>query len=306
MNLDGAIEKFERYLSAERGLSANTIRAYVTDLAQFTAYLESTSGEIPDAPSITLSDVRGFLRQQIKRGLNDSSMLRKVSSLRAFFGYLVNRHEIPVDPTLHLSRPRKRSRIPPVISEQSIKEMMNIPEDSDLTGYRDRAILEFLYGTGVRLSEMVALNISSFIEAGEVLRIKGKGNKERLVPWSGKARSAFFEYQAKRFGLGKNTDENSLGKYAAYPAFSAGHRRRISPRTVQRIVEKYLRRVSMATSQSPHSLRHAFATHLLDNGADLRAVQELLGHESLSTTQIYTHVSAKRLKDIYRKTHPRS
>jgi integrase/recombinase XerC len=306
MIIDGAIGKFETHLSDERGLSANTVRAYVTDLSQFAAYLEDKSERSGDVADIVLSDVRGFLRAQVKQGLADSSMLRKISSLRAFFAYLVRREIIAVDPTLHLARPRKRRRIPPVISEDSIGKMMEIPGTDDLKGYRDRAILEFLYGTGVRLSEMVSLDLGDFVDAGETLRITGKGDKERIVPWGGKAREAFLAYQGARFGIGGLADERSLAGNAKLPAFATRTKKRISPRTVQRIVEKYLRAVSLATSQSPHSLRHAFATHLLNHGADLRAVQELLGHESLSTTQVYTHVSTARLKDIYRKTHPRS
>jgi site-specific recombinase XerD len=306
MNLDTAIEKLQTHLAAERGLSANTVRAYATDLAQFAAYLSAKSGRVPQAAEVGLGDVRGFLRDQVKRGLGHTSMLRKISSLRALFVFLQRVGEIPVDPTLQLSRPRRHRPIPPVIPGEAISRMMDIPDREKLTGCRDRAVLEFLYGTGVRLGEMVGLNIGDFIDAGEVIRIVGKGAKERLVPWGGKARAAFFEYQKRRFGIEGEADDRALERYRDQPAFSAGVTRRISPRTVQRIVEKYLRRVSMTTAQSPHSLRHAFATHLLDNGADLRAVQELLGHESLSTTQIYTHVSTARLKEIYRKSHPRS
>ncbi|UCH85637.1 MAG: tyrosine recombinase XerC [Candidatus Latescibacterota bacterium] len=319
MDLDGAIGKFEVWLSAERGLSRLTVRAYITDLAQFAAHLEErgssslgrrSGGGIPQIGEITLTDVRGFLRAQTQRGLTESSMLRKISSVRAFFGFLVSRGVIAVDPTQHLSRPRKRRSLPPVIGDDVIGDMMDLPDRNKTSGLRDRAILEFLYGTGVRLSEMVALDVRDFVDAGETLRIVGKGDKERIVPWRGKARTAFLDYQARRFDLsGAGATEGDLAPYVRYPAFSAGKKkkdRRISPRTVQRIVEKYLRQVSLASRQSPHTLRHAFATHLLNNGADLRAVQELLGHESLSTTQIYTHVSAKRLADIYRKTHPRS
>ena len=306
MNIDRAIDKFELNLSAERGVSPNTVRAYVTDLSQFAEYVERKSGAVPDVSDIALSDVRGFLRDRVKQGLTDTSMLRKISSLRAFFVFLLRKKIIDVDPTLHLARPRKRQRIPPVISETSIEKMMHIPETDRLVGFRDRAILEFLYGTGVRLSEMVSLNLVDFVDAQETIRITGKGDKERIVPWGGKAREAFLAYQGMRFGVEGTLTESGLAEYKELPAFSARKKRRISPRTVQRIVEKYLRRVSLATSQSPHSLRHAFATHLLNNGADLRAVQELLGHESLSTTQIYTHVSTARLKEIYKKTHPRS
>jgi integrase/recombinase XerC len=306
MNLDEAKEKFASHLSAERGLAANTVRAYLTDLAQFSEYLQSKLGGAPDPASIEPTDIRGFLRGQVSRGLTDTSMLRKISAVRALFRYLLRNGYVPSDPTLHLSRPRRRRRIPPVISEESITAMMEIPAADDLIGLRDRAVLEFLYGTGVRLSEMVSLDIGDFTGSGEVLRITGKGNKERVIPWGDKARTAFYEYVAKRFGLETPVSDSMLSAFRKLPAFSAGTRGRISPRTVQRIVEKYLRRVSLATSRSPHSLRHAFATHMLDNGADLRAVQELLGHESLSTTQIYTHVSTARLKELYRKTHPRS
>ncbi len=306
MNIDGAIGKFESHLSAERGVSPNTVRAYVTDLSQFAEYLEQKTGSAPSVMDIGLSEVRGFLRDQVKRGLTDTSMLRKISSLRAFFAFLLRRKVIAVDPTLHLARPRKRRRIPPIISEDSIEKMMDSPENDGLIGFRDRAILEFLYGTGVRLSEMISLDLADFVDIEESLRIVGKGDKERIVPWGGKAREAFLAYQRERFGIEGTVKESGLAEHKTLPAFSTRKKQRISPRTVQRIVEKYLRRVSLATSQSPHSLRHAFATHLLNNGADLRAVQELLGHESLSTTQIYTHVSTARLKEVYKKTHPRS
>lgn len=306
MSLDDAIRKFETHLSSERGLSAHTVRAYATDLGQFSSFLEARKGGAPRPGEIGLGDVRGFLRDQVQRGIIDTSMLRKISALKTFFAFLVRSGEIACDPTLLLSRPRKRVRIPPVITEESVERMMEIPETDNLRGYRDRAVLEFLYGTGTRLSEMVSLNVSDIVEADDALRVVGKGNKERLIPWRGKAKTAFYEYQGIRFGIDGPVDAGKLASFSACPAFSARVRDRINPRTVQRIVERYLRRVSMTTKRSPHSLRHAFATHMLNNGADLRAIQELLGHESLSTTQIYTHVSTARLKDIYDKTHPRS
>jgi integrase/recombinase XerC len=306
MKLDDGIRKFETHLTSERGLSPHTVRAYATDLAQFCSFLEARRGGAPRPSEIELGDVRGFLRDQVQRGITDTSMLRKISALKTFFAFLLRSGEIAADPTLLLSRPRKRVRIPPVITEDSVARMMEIPEAEDLRGYRDRAVLEFLYGTGTRLSEMVSLNVSDIVEADETLRVVGKGNKERLIPWGGKAKAAFYEYQGIRFGIEGPLDAGKLAGFSSCPAFSARVRDRISPRTVQRIVERYLRRVSMATRLSPHSLRHAFATHMLNNGADLRAIQELLGHESQSTTQIYTHVSTARLKDVYDKTHPRS
>jgi len=306
MNIDKAIVKFETYLRAERGLSPNTIEAYATDLAQFAEFVERTESSA-GVDRVGLLEIRAFLREQVDRGLSSRSMMRKISSLRSFFGFLVKREHCALDPTLNLSSPRKRESLPTLVSEDRIGEMMALPEVSTLSGARDKAILEFLYGTGVRLSEMVALDVADFIDGGETLRVFGKGSKERLVPWGGEARKWFFHYQKKRFGGRGEFEERRLKQYRKCAAFSAGaDTRRISPRTVQRIVGKYLRCVSLSAAVSPHVLRHAFATHLLDNGADLRAVQELLGHESLSTTQIYTHVTPKRLRETYRKAHPRS
>lgn len=307
MKLDQAIEEFRRHLDVERGLSPHTIQAYVTDLAQFSAFASQRFGADAGVDDIRLGDIRAFLRAQVSgRGLENASMLRKISTLSSFFRFLRLRGMVTEDPTLHLVRPRKHQHLPAIVAEADIRDMMELPDLSDLRGHRDRAILEFLYGTGVRLSEMVQLDVVDFLDASETLRIRGKGDKERIVPWRGAARSAFYEYQARRFGFGGTIAERDLAPYTDVPAFSARGNRRISPRTVQRIVERYLRRVSMAKALSPHTLRHAFATHLLANGADLRAVQELLGHESLSTTQIYTHVTAKRLHEVYRKAHPRS
>jgi site-specific recombinase XerD len=307
MNIDQASVKFAVYLNAERGLSPKTIEAYATDLAQFSEFLERIERGPVRVDRVGLLQIRAFLREQVDRGLSSRSMMRKISSLRSFFGFLVRRQHCSLDPTLNLSSPRKRESLPTLVSEDRIREMMALPDVSMLSGVRDRAILEFLYGTGVRLSEMVTLDIADFVDGGETLRVLGKGSKERLVPWGGEAKKWFFLYQKKRFGGRGEFDGRRLRPHSKHAAFSAGvATRRISPRTVQRIAAKYLRRVSLATAVSPHVLRHAFATHLLDNGADLRAVQELLGHESLSTTQIYTHVTPKRLRETYRKAHPRS
>lgn len=304
MQFDEALHKFETHVQVERGLSARTVVAYMTDLAQLAAFLEDNDRPM-EPGDISRTDIRAFLRSEVDRGIQSGSLMRKTSSLRAFFRFLLRRKVIDHDPTAALSQPRKRSRIPGIVSERAIEEMMAFPDTSILRGMRDRAILEFLYGTGVRLSEMVALDIGDFIECGETLRVRGKGNKERIVPWGGEAKQCFMCYQAMRFGIG-DIGEKKLKAHAKRPAFSATVDGRISPRTVQRIANRYLKKVSLASSLSPHLLRHAFATHLLDNGADLRAVQELLGHESLSTTQTYTHVTAKRLRDTYRKAHPRS
>lgn len=306
MTIDAAMAKFEVYLGAERGLSAHTIAAYMTDLAQFAEFAERSGRGLRSIERVAPADVRAFLRERVGAGLAGSSMTRKLSSLRAFFRFLKKKGVCREDPTIHLVRPRKRPSLPPLIGAGDIRRMMELPDTSSLSGLRDRAILEFLYGTGVRLGEMVRLEVADFIPGEETIRIFGKGSKERLVAWGGEARKSFLRYQTMRFALPSPARPADLRAYAGLPAFSAAVRTRISPRTVQRIVEKYLRKVSLGSALGPHALRHAFATHLLDNGADLRAVQELLGHESLSTTQTYTHVTPKRLRDMYRKTHPRS
>jgi len=197
-----------------------------------------------------------------------------------------------------------RRSVPTIVSEERLRDMMELPDVSSLPGARDRAVLEFLYGAGVRLRELVALNVGDFLPLGDRVVVRGKGGKSRVVPFGGCARDALLAYWACRFGVGAT--DSALAAHARAGAFSTRTDERISPRTVQRIVARYLRMVASVTQASPHALRHAFATHMLDHGADLRAVQELLGHSSLSTTQIYTHVSIEHLKKVYRKAHPRA
>jgi site-specific recombinase XerD len=297
------VEKFRQYLADERGLSPRTVAAYLTDLHQFSTFIESRSGT--KVENVTLLDIRAFLRGEIKRGLQNPSLMRKSSTLRTFFEFLTRKGFSDHNPAADLSQQRRRRSIPAVASEKHIRDMMLIPDCTKLRGLRDRAVLEFLYGTGVRLSEMIALNIKDFLPFGDTIRVKGKGNKERLVPWGNEAKKSFFLYQKVRLSLNK-VDAGSLASVGSYPAFATRVNKRISPRTVQRIARNYLSRFASASGMSPHSLRHAFATHLLNHGADLRAVQEMLGHESLSTTQIYTSVTTAVLKEVYRKAHPRA
>ncbi len=305
MKLDEAIERFRTHLAHERDLSVRTVEAYCTDLAQLSGFLCERKGREPAVGRIDLHDIRAFLSGEVKRGLSGRSMMRKVSSIRAFFRFLARRGVIVEDPTVHLAQQIQRRGIPTIVSEDRIRRMMDLPDTGTLKGKRDRAILEFLYGTGVRLSEMLSLTVNDFLPFAETIRVTGKGDKERLVPYRGKARDALLDYWRERFELGVAT-EQALATWIDAPAFATKRSARVSPRTVQRIVARYIQQVAVVSASSPHTLRHAFATHLLDNGADLRAVQELLGHESLSTTQIYTHVSVEHLKKVYKKAHPRS
>jgi integrase/recombinase XerC len=306
MKIDDAIEKFREYLTHERELSPRTVEAYTTDLSQLSAHLHERREAPVQLNAIDIGDIRAFLGSQVKKGMSGRSMMRKISSTRAFFRFAAARKLVAEDPTVYLAQQIKRRSIPTIVSEERIREMMELPDTGTLKGKRDRAGLEFLYGTGVRLGEMIALDVGDFLPLGETIRVVGKGDKERLVPFGGKAREALFDYWCRRFGVECAKGGRRMSAWRAEPAFATDGRRRISRRTVQRIAEKYIKRVASISSTSPHTLRHAFATHLLDNGADLRAVQELLGHESLSTTQIYTHVSVEHLKSVYKKAHPRA
>ncbi|MBI4719822.1 MAG: tyrosine-type recombinase/integrase [Chitinivibrionia bacterium] len=305
MTFDAAIGKFEAYLG-EKNFSPRTVDGYITDVMQFISFLEHSRGAVPSPDSVTHHDMRAFLAACVERGLNGASLRRKISALRAFFRYAYKRRYVSQNPTALVASPKKRRTIPAVVDEDGVRTMMDLPDCTTLAGSRDRAILELLYGTGIRLSELVRLNVIDLLPGSDVIRVRGKGDKERLIPWGRKSKESFFSYLSIRFSLPDTPDGRSLRGLEQHPAFSARGQARISRRTVQRIVTRYLNKVSHRMGLSPYSLRHAFATHLLNNGADLRAVQEMLGHESLSTTQVYTHVSAKRLKAAYEKSHPRA
>ena len=300
MRLDDAIDRFRTHIEHERGLSRRTVEAYSSDLALFARHLDPDGKKSPDVARVTPHELRAFLAGEVGRGLSSRSMMRRVAALRAFFSFLRARQIVETDPTRQIAQRVSRRSVPTIVSEERLETMMELPDTNSLSGLRDRAVLEFLYGAGVRLRELVALNVLDFLPLGDRVVVRGKGNKSRVVPVGGRAREALVAYWQMRFG---GDPFSAHGREAAFEGRPGG---RVSPRTVQRIVGRYLTRVASVTRASPHALRHAFATHMLDHGADLRAVQELLGHTSLSTTQIYTHVSVEHLKKVYRKAHPRA
>jgi len=309
MLLDADIERFRTHLAHERGLSPRTVEAYSSDLASLSAFLAERGHDRVEAGAIGVEQLRAYLAAEVSRGILGRSIMRRVSALRSFFRFLERRGAISSDPTLHLAQRASRRSIPTIVSEERLDRMMDIPDPSSPVGCRDRAILEFLYGTGVRLGELIALKVGDFLPLGDRVTVRGKGNKARVVPFAGRAREALLAYWASRFGVG-TADDAALRRFADSPAYAGQPRgtteSRVSRRTVQRVVSRHLRLVAAVTKASPHVLRHAFATHLLDHGADLRTVQELLGHESLSTTQVYTHVSVEHLRKVYKKAHPRA
>ncbi|UCE19443.1 MAG: tyrosine recombinase XerC [Gemmatimonadota bacterium] len=297
------MKKYLLYLTFERNFSENTVRAYEIDLAQFDAFLEEQLATDRIRPKdIDKLAVRHFLAWLQKEGLTKKSIARKLACIRSFLKYLCREGVIEFNPAAHLSTPKIEKALPSFLDVVQASRAMELPNRSDILGLRDAAILELLYSTGIRLTELIGLNISSIDPVGEIVKVIGKGRKQRIVPVGRKALEALRAYQEKRHELFRQ--EGSQGTSEAL--FLNRNGGRLSARSVQKIVEKYLRLVSHVQKVSPHVLRHTFATHMLDAGADLKAVKELLGHVSLSTTQVYTHVTLDRLKKVYDQAHPRA
>jgi len=295
------VESFLQYLDRERGFSERTLCAYQTDLKQFIAFVS----EYLQSPAVSPQDVdraciRHFLGRLRQRGLKRRSVARKLASIRSFFKYLCRMRVIQQNPAYGIASPKLDKRLPLFLDVDRTTRAMELPGGEDFLSWRDRALLEVLYSTGIRVSELVNLDISSVDGLGGVVKVKGKGRKQRVVPIGRKALESLREYLPWRGRLlqqlGSQNQALFLNRYG----------KRLSHRAVQRIVTRYLSMVSEQKGLSPHVLRHSFATHLLDAGADLQAVRELLGHVSLSTTQIYTHVTTDRLKKIYHQAHPRA
>ena len=287
-----AIEKFLRYLEYEKNASSHTLTNYRSDLEAFQNFV----GEIP-LEKIDLLVLRRYLADLKAKNLQKISMARKLSTLRSFFRFLCREGYLKTNPIISLRTPKQEKRLPKVLALKEVERLLEGPS-GDLQGLRDRAILETLYSSGLRVSELTQLDLPHIDFIGGVLKVAGKGKKERLTPIGEKALRAIQAYLEKR------REKKSLRNSEVLFLNKSGGR--LSPRSVRRVLDRVIRKTSLAHHVSPHTLRHSFATHLLDRGADLRSVQELLGHQHLSTTQIYTHVTAERLKKVYEKAHPRA
>jgi len=295
------VDRFGAYLTEVRALSPNTVVAYCKDVRQFAAWVRSKTGHDPGAAEIDHTLIRAFLGALRQRGYASSTVARKLGSLRSFFGYLVRDGVLPEDPSVLLRSPKSPQRLPTYLTEDEMASALGSAPAGDFLQRRDLAIVELLYSTGIRLSELVGMDVDDLSLSERTIRVLGKGRKERIVPCGSHALGAVERYLADRaevVGRCGQPDQEAL-----WINRQGG---RLSGRTVQRNVRRFLGGVTERTRISPHTLRHTFATHMLDHGADLRAVQELLGHESLSTTQIYTHLTTDRLKTIYQKAHPRA
>jgi tyrosine recombinase XerC len=282
------LSKFISYLNVEKNYSAHTILNYRLDLEGFIQFIDQTPVE-----KVEYLLLRSYLAKLRNENFKARSLARKLASLRSFYKFLHREGLIKSNPAVLVMSPKLDRRLPKFISEEEMARFIEAPSLKNIAGKRDRAILEILYSSGIRVSELVGLNVADVDLFGNIMKVSGKGKKERLLPIGRKAIAAVKEYLDER-------------KSDVFPVFLNKSGTRLTDRSVRNIVNKYMHQCAVQYQMSPHVFRHSFATHLLNRGADLRAVQELLGHINLSTTQIYTHVTTERLKKIYDQAHPRA
>jgi len=322
------VQEFLSYLRFEKRFSEHTAKCYGADLVQFGEFLigredssltdEAISLTHPEGVSATavatqtgakvdqlllsvdVNTVRGYLAFLNEKQYSRATVARKLGTLRSFYKFLVKRNRLSSNPLMAVRTPKQEKKLPRFLEYEEVKRLLETPPMDNWLGARDRAILETLYSTGIRVSELVALNMEDIDFLGEVVRVRGKGKKERIAPISSSALQIiqhYMEFRNKRAQSNTNFDSKVL--------FVNKHGGRLSTRSVRRKMDKYLKMAGLDPEISPHTLRHSFATHMLNNGADLRSVQELLGHQSLSTTQIYTHLTTSKIKEVYENAHPR-
>jgi len=323
------VQEFLNYLKFEKRFSEHTAKCYGADLSQFGKFLIGTAeAGAADAEltsmvqqqggtatavatearpktdqlllSVQTSAIRTYLAYLNEKQYSKATIARKLATLRSFYKFLIKRYQLSSNPVTEVRTPKQDKKLPRFLEYEEVKKLLETPPMDSWLGARDRAILETLYSTGMRVSELVALNMDDVDFLGEVVHVRGKGKKERITPISSSALQViqhYMEFRNKRAQSNANFDSKVL--------FVNKHGRRLSTRSVRRKMDKYLKMAGLDPSISPHTLRHSFATHMLNNGADLRSVQELLGHQSLSTTQVYTHLSTSKIKEVYENAHPR-
>ena len=295
-----AIQRFLQYLQVERNASDLTIKSYREDLSALSVHLEESCGISPTPGEITTLDLRGYVAGLQEAGYAKTTIARRLATLRSFFRFGQREGWTDANPAKPLRNPRRGRSLPHFLSADEIGRLLSAPPSNEPQGKRDRAILETMYSAGLRVSELVGLREGDLDFDGDVVRVLGKGKRERLAPIGSFAVRAIRNWLAVR----KLAADQPNG--AAAPVFVNKFGRPITTRSVARMLEKYLKLTGLDMRTSPHTLRHSFATHLLDAGADIRSVQELLGHKSLVTTQIYTHLSTAGLREAYEKAHPRA
>ncbi len=295
--MDRLLKDFIQYVSVEKGLAKNTLESYSRDLRSFCAYLKKNG--IESMGQVTRAEIVGYLLSLQKSGKATSTLSRNLASIRSFCHYLFNEKAIAENPASDLESPKTVKKLPRIMTLNEIDLLLEQPDSLQLTGVRDKAMLEVIYATGIRVSELISLDVGDInLEAGFV-RCTGKGSKERLIPLGSVAIRNVDRYLTEsRPKLVRHNGEAAL--------FVNQHGNRLTRQGFWKILKKYARQANITKEITPHTIRHSFATHLLENGADLRSVQEMLGHADIATTQIYTQVTKRKLKDVYEKTHPRA
>ncbi|MFN3966175.1 MAG: tyrosine recombinase XerC [Endomicrobiia bacterium] len=295
-NVEILIKKFIISLR-QRGLSLNTIRAYESDLKEFNCFIDKEFGKSAEFEKTTKIIVRSYLTSIGEKFKSPTTIARKIYSLRSFFKFLVQEGIVTQNIFSYISTPKIRKKLPVFLTEKEMKKLLDFKKDESPFGVRDQAILETLYSCGLRVSEIVSLNIDDIDFFSGTVRTIGKGNTERIVPIGNTALKAIYKYLKFRK---KNVQPNEQALFLNYKG------KRISDRSIRKILNKWISKTAIKKNVSPHVIRHSFATHMLNAGCDLRSVQEMLGHKNLSTTQIYTHITTEHLKKVYEKTHPRA
>ena len=290
------IKSFLDYITNERNYSYHTIRSYKNDLKNFSEFLDKYDCKL-NIVNIDRSAIQFYIQSISKKKITGKTLQRKVSTIKSLYRFLSDREIIDYNISELIELPKADKKLPNLLSQKEIDKLMQLPDLNTVVGLRDKSILEILYSTGLRISELISIKLDDINIDNKVIKVFGKGSKERYVLLGKEALNSLSDYL-------NNIDTKSENSIFLYPAVNGNIDKHISQRTMFNIIKKYLIMISNNEKLSPHSLRHSFATHLLDNGADLLAVKDLLGHEDLSSTQIYTHVNIGKLKNIYSKAHP--
>ncbi len=295
--MDDLLDAFLHYEAVERGLAENTIASYRHDLLLYLSFIDEL--DISSLQQTNRMHIQAFLVELHHQGKASATLSRCVASIRAFYNFLLQERIVDHDPAIYVHSPKIARKLPHVLTMDEVSSLLVMPDPSTEMGLRDKAMFEVLYATGIRVSELISLNVSDVNLSASFLRCLGKGSKERIIPLGRFARQAVVAYtQAARYSLLQDKEDKAL--------FVNHLGKRLTRQGFWKIIKKYAKMAGIKQDITPHTLRHSFATHLLENGADLRAVQEMLGHADISTTQIYTHVTTTRLKDVYDKSHPRA
>jgi len=296
--LQDQLKDFIHFLVVEKGLASNTVVSYERDLKSYLLYVSKVE-EISSLDAVSRSTIIQFLKFLTENGKSSKTIARHIASIRSFHQFLLREKVTTQDPTVHIDRPKQEQKLPQVMSVEEVQALLDSPDTSKVFGMRDKAMLELLYATGMRVSELISLNVSDVHLTMGFVRCVGKGNKERIIPLGTMAQNAITTYiEESRSQLLKKKTTDAL--------FVNLYGNRLTRQGFWKILKKLTKEAGIEKELTPHTLRHSFATHLLENGADLRAVQEMLGHADISTTQIYTHVTKTRMKDVYSMFHPRA